>query len=926
MARRRDAVVRRGLRHVRRSIVEQPGMFTLAVLASSLYGAMTVASAWVIGQITDRVLLPAFADGATTAGRAGPRRGRDHRRRPAQDRRHPRPAAVRRDHELPAAGRLPPPRHPPVPPAAAVLAPAAPDRPAAVQRQLRRRGGLVLRRAAAVRRRRARHDRHHRRWRWCSPTRCSRWSGLVVFPLVFVVNVVYSQVMSPRMQRAQQLRAEVSEIAHESFDAALVVKTLGRETAETERFARPGRGAARRHDRRRPGPRPVRPDDGGAAQPGHARRAADRRRPGRRRQHRRRRASSPSPTCSPCSRFPSAPSAGCSPSCPARWPASTGSRRCSRRRARRRTARTPRRPAPAARASASDRRRLRLRRRRPADAARRHLRRRRPAARSRSSAPPARASPRSPACSSAWSTRRTARCCSTASTCAGCARARSATRRRSSPRARSCSTTPCAATSPSAPPFADDEVWAALRLAAADGFVAALPEGLDTRVGERGTTLSGGQRQRLALARALVRRPRLLVLDDATSAVDPSVEARILDALRDSDAAGDRGRRRLPAGHDRPGRRGRLARAGPGARPRHPRAAARRVPGYARPGPRLLAGARCAALTETVARTRRPTAREGALATLRRGLRMTPEFRRGLPAPSRWRWSPPPAGWSCRSPSSRSSTAGWPAGGPDLGLITRLVLLCALAVVITAVAVYRMNVRLFRTTETALAGLRVRAFRHVHDLSVLHQQGERRGSLVSRVTSDVDQLSVFMQWGGVLGLVSVGQLVVATVVMAFYSWQLTLLVWPASSRSASPSGGSPAAGRRPTASSASGSATCSARSPSPSSGAPTVRAYGVRRPDGGADRRRHRPALPRPGRRPEGDRRGLRQRRVRRRGGQRRGGRRRRAARPRRRDLRRHPGRVPVPRHPVRRAGADRQRGAQRGAERASPASAACST
>jgi len=59
---RRDAVVRRGLRHVRRSIVEQPGMFTLAVLASSLYGAMTVVSAWVIGQITERVLLPAFAD------------------------------------------------------------------------------------------------------------------------------------------------------------------------------------------------------------------------------------------------------------------------------------------------------------------------------------------------------------------------------------------------------------------------------------------------------------------------------------------------------------------------------------------------------------------------------------------------------------------------------------------------------------------------------------------------------------------------------------------------------------------------------------------------------------------------------------------------------------------------------------------------
>ena len=78
----------------------------------------------------------------------------------------------------------------------------------------------------------------------------------------------------------------------------------------------------------------------------------------------------------------------------------------------------------------------------------------------------------------------------------------------------------------------DDDVWQALRTAQADGFVAALPEGLDSRLGERGTTLSGGQRQRLSLARALVRRPRLLVMDDATSAVDPEVEARILAALR----------------------------------------------------------------------------------------------------------------------------------------------------------------------------------------------------------------------------------------------------------------------------------------------------------------------------------------------------------------------------------------------------------
>lgn len=81
----------------------------------------------------------------------------------------------------------------------------------------------------------------------------------------------------------------------------------------------------------------------------------------------------------------------------------------------------------------------------------------------------------------------------------------------------------------------DEEIWQALRLAQAEAFVRALPDGLATVVGERGATLSGGQRQRLALARALVRTPRLLVLDDATSAVDPRVEQRVLAALRAGD-------------------------------------------------------------------------------------------------------------------------------------------------------------------------------------------------------------------------------------------------------------------------------------------------------------------------------------------------------------------------------------------------------
>ncbi len=115
--------------------------------------------------------------------------------------------------------------------------------------------------------------------------------------------------------------------------------------------------------------------------------------------------------------------------------------------------------------------------------------------------------------------------------------------------------------------------------------------------------------------------------------------------------------------------------------------------------------------------------------------------------------------------------------GAKPGLVVAMVVLAGLGVGLTAVTSYITNVRIFRATESGLATLRTRAFRHVHDLSVLTQNTERRGALVSRVTSDVDTISTFVQWGGLLLVTSAGQLAVATALMAVYSWPLTLLVW-----------------------------------------------------------------------------------------------------------------------------------------------------
>jgi ATP-binding cassette subfamily B protein len=168
---------------------------------------------------------------------------------------------------------------------------------------------------------------------------------------------------------------------------------------------------------------------------------------------------------------------------------------------------------------------------------------------------------------------------------------------------------------------------------------------------------------------------------------------------------------------------------------------------------------------------------QGAWRTLVRGLQLSPEFRKGLGLTLFLAVLSTAGTVIVPIAIQQTIDRGLLAeGGPDVAAVTRFTMLALGAIALTACAGLLMHRRLIRATENALSSLRTRSFSHIHDLSVLHHATEHRGTFVARVTADIDTISQFMEWSGVGIITMSGQLLLATIVMLFYSWQLTLVV------------------------------------------------------------------------------------------------------------------------------------------------------
>ncbi|WP_431984491.1 ABC transporter ATP-binding protein [Streptomyces qinglanensis] len=343
----------------------------------------------------------------------------------------------------------------------------------------------------------------------------------------------------------------------------------------------------------------------------------------------------------------------------------------------------------------------------------------------------------------------------------------------------------------------DQEIVAAAESAGAHTFISALPDGYDTQLTERGQNLSGGQRQRLALARALLNRPAVLIVDDATSAVDATTEAAIHRAL-ENHIGGDRvtvliARRRSTlelADRIVVLDEGRVADSGTYAE----------LAGRSVVFQELLAGDTDAVDTRTARtpgelwsgpapeRADQPgsaTARRDPFAELPAGVlaadgQQAPPTLRSILRPVRGLLGIT-LGLIAFDALARVAVPTLLQRGIDDGIVPgsmsavwAVAGICLLLCAANWFGYTYQTLTSARASESVQWALRLRSYRHLQRLGLDHYEKEKAGSLLTRMTVDIDSLGKFLQQGMVQGLVSVLTMGGIAVAMVVLDWRLAL--------------------------------------------------------------------------------------------------------------------------------------------------------